>query len=740
MGFRFKASPPIWWRRFRQGAALSTIALFAHFVLLCTSEEAAAEGLRPLTANDLANIREIGGHELSVAAILGALSISPNGDYIAFQVQAPNLAKHNYDLAWYAVETKQHGEIWQIGDGGEVIIDPDKRVEIIGSLLPMTPQWSADSAWVFYLKKLAGNIQLWRSKADGSIVEQLTHNDADLLGFRISEDGAKIFFTTAVPENELSTQLTMESDRGFLYDERFHPDKARKPLGRNCETETGQYPRAVGIERACVPPVWVYDIAMDAERKATGAEAEHLNTISFWPNSSRTSDDRLYLGKKFDERTIFLKNEEPEKFAGFSPPRRLFASRDGKIFRCLAAECYGYSRVIEDAWWRPEGNEVIFLRADGSSKSKSGLYRWNLDADAVRAIVKTEGKLGGCTILKDRAICLREQWTYPRTVVSVDLESGKIETIFDPNPEFSRIKFSKIEKIEWEDAYGNPTHGHLVYPLNYEPGRRYPLIIVTYRSRGFLRGGVGDEYPIHLFAAQGFMVLSHDMPRPFRRHATISNIGLAQFKDNYKRISSLSAQEKILDILDKRRLIDPDRVAITGLSEGASQVMFALMHTEKFAAAIASSALDYNVSYYSHNQQGRAYRRNVRGGAPDEDKYGFYSAMSFRQNAEQVDAPFLINISDWELQNSVESVARLQDAGKPVEMYVFPNEFHIKWQPQHRLAIYRRNVQWLKFWLMGEEEDDPVSPGQYERWRKMRDQRCAWDEPEDEKPSYCDFH
>jgi hypothetical protein len=53
----------------------------------------------------------------------------------------------------------------------------------------------------------------------------------------------------------------------------------------------------------------------------------------------------------------------------------------------------------------------------------------------------------------------------------------------------------------------------------------------------------------------------------------------------------------------------------------------------------------------------------------------------------------------------------LQDAGKPVEMHVFPEEHHQKWRPVHRLNIYRRNVQWFEFWLMGREDPEPVDRG-----------------------------
>ena len=51
----------------------------------------------------------------------------------------------------------------------------------------------------------------------------------------------------------------------------------------------------------------------------------------------------------------------------------------------------------------------------------------------------------------------------------------------------------------------------------------------------------------------------------------------------------------------------------------------------------------------------------------------------------------------------------------PSKCIVFSNEYHIKWQPVHRYNIYRRNIQWLKFWLQNEEADDPVDPEQYVR-------------------------
>ena len=76
--------------------------------------------------------------------------------------------------------------------------------------------------------------------------------------------------------------------------------------------------------------------------------------------------------------------------------------------------------------------------------------------------------------------------------------------------------------------------------------------------------------------------------------------------------------------------------------------------------------------------------------------------------------------ADGYRNNTYRTLAALQDAGKAVEAYVFPDEHHIKWQPQHRLAVYRRNIQWFQFWLQGIEVADPVDAEQYARWRAFK--------------------
>tara|TARA_B100001939_G_scaffold343387_1_gene356006 strand:+ start:9686 stop:9895 length:210 start_codon:yes stop_codon:yes gene_type:complete len=57
----------------------------------------------------------------------------------------------------------------------------------------------------------------------------------------------------------------------------------------------------------------------------------------------------------------------------------------------------------------------------------------------------------------------------------------------------------------------------------------------------------------------------------------------------------------------------------------------------------------------------------------------------------------------------------------PVEMIIYPDEYHVKWQPTHKYLVYRRNLDWFNFWLRGIEDPAPKKAAQYQRWRKLRD-------------------
>ncbi len=119
------------------------------------------------------------------------------------------------------------------------------------------------------------------------------------------------------------------------------------------------------------------------------------------------------------------------------------------------------------------------------------------------------------------------------------------------------------------------------------------MVIVQYRSRGFLRGGTGDEHPIHVLAQNGFAVLSYDTSDGdyMAKEGDPFELQIAYTKDLVADHGSATAIEHMVDALVARGLVDPNRVGITGLSHGATTLDTALLDRNYAAASAAYSVM-----------------------------------------------------------------------------------------------------------------------------------------------------
>jgi dipeptidyl aminopeptidase/acylaminoacyl peptidase len=638
----------------------------------------------------------------------GKLAVSPNGDYVAVQTRQAHSDTNTTEIRWRVVPVRGAEIAADVGDGGTPIEFFTSNGYRSGTSLSEYAQWSPDSQRIAYRVGSSGKIELWLSRKDGSARQTLPGNPADIQAFQWSADGGRIFFTTA--EAAVDTDAHNETATGYYYDGRFIPVLSTRPI----QETSRQNVDAKGLR--------LYDLETRTVRAASVHEQEEYKLLS--NGSSADCSARASRGHV----SARLERISGNKNVGLEQPLTVVASRGDRASRrivCLLPECTGY---ISGIWMDELGTTAFFLRYTGARPYGSmSLYRWTIGTARVDNIFRTQDLLEGCTRVAMELICGHSSTTKPTELVRLNLGTGIMTTLYDPNPNFRDILFGETTALSWKDDAGVPGFGHLVKPIGYVPGRRYPLIVVQYRSRGFLRGGTGDEYPIHVLAANGFAVLSFSRPDDWESFALAKSyeealaMGSVDEKDRRRVLSVLEAG---IDELDHEGIIDPHRVGITGMSDGAETANFALVNApQRFAAAAVSSDWCNPMIYYL---LGPKYQEFLRQTLHFEDPMlpsstAKWQRMSVSVNASRVRTPLLIQVADSELLPATQAFTELREFGKPVEMYVFPDEFHVKSQPVHRLSIYKRSVQWFQFWLEGIEDPNPISQGQYARWRSMRE-------------------
>lgn len=623
----------------------------------------------PINTEDLIRIRDFGG------AGLGARSepfvLSPDGRSAALQLRQADPSSDTYCTALVIVPTTGSGTPTVLDDGGEVIAATSSRYGISGLPLGAPRQaimrWSPDGRFLAYTKVFSDRSEIWIHDFARHVSSRNLVSNVDIERLAWSIDGARLLYESRPGLTDARKAIATEGLSGFRFDGRFWPLSSDIPM------PPANIPL---VARAINPSSGAPESMQEADKAALHPDAD-------WPAGStafaRISDVTAWSAPSDD---------------GLFSPAMLHVQAGPKALPCIYDACRG----IANLWWLPHG-ALVFQRRAGVDGSLTQFYAWRPGRGRPRLLLATTDALFGCREGGEGIICAQETSASPRHLVAVSVRNGSRRVIFDPNPEYPAPEAGIVRRLEWANTAGVKTYGDLVLPRQYKGDRRLPLVIVQYESRGFLRGGTGDEYPIQTLAAHGFAVLS------FNRTPWLPEVDHPVGEDEYLRLSMedfadrrniLSSLTAIIGQLDRDGVIDPARVAITGQSDGAVTATFALANTGLFSAAIVSTCCEDEAML---QQSGESYEDfYVRMGYPANHAAGkeFWRIGSLADADEAKPVPMLIQAASSEFRMGLATYRELKRRGWPIELYVYPDEGHVKLHPAHRMAIYNRNIDWLE--------------------------------------------
>ncbi|MDB5449333.1 MAG: Atxe2 family lasso peptide isopeptidase [Phenylobacterium sp.] len=656
---------------------------------------------------------------------LGAISLSSDGAWLAFSVRQARPETNDYVLRWFVLPTRDGATPVALAqDGGQPI--PGYAFGMPQASVPPEPgRWSPTRAQFAFRRLVDHRIELWLADPRDGRTRRIADGVAQVTAFGWTP-GGDLVFRTGLNYVRYEQNLDAEAARGWLQDGRVAiVASQQRPTEPDCTAATR--------DPAC--EVGVYVATAAGSRLATPAEATALVAVSPPERIVPVSPGHRVLltaPPRADGARLWVQNADPAQVDAMIPLQQV-ATDAPQAKPCRDHACLG--GAIRGLGWARGGASVWFLkgdsdrgRADGAPFDLSALYEWRVATGEVRQVWRGGDLLDDCHVAGVHAYCALETSTRPRRLVEIDLDSGTTRVLADPNPQFADKRMPRIRKLDTEGLPGALGFAHLVYPTDYDPRRRYPLVVVQYLSSGFLRGGVGNETPILPLSAEGFFVLSTDHPVFWEQERTLPLAAYDQYiyGDNLRERRSIERSiETTLDSLVGEGLVDSRRIAITGLSAGAEVVHYALQHSDRYAAAIASSGahdLTFLPLMPSEDDRSRRERRmtmfQTKSLVPPPGNPLY--ALAWSQMPERLHTPFLINAGEHEALMGFEGLEALKAADRPIEVRVFPDEYHFKYHPRSFAGVYGNAIAWLKFWLQDVELDDPARAADYARWRAMR--------------------
>jgi dipeptidyl aminopeptidase/acylaminoacyl peptidase len=310
-------------------------------------------------------------------------------------------------------------------------------------------------------------------------------------------------------------------------------------------------------------------------------------------------------------------------------------------------------------------------------------------------------------------IILDEGMNTPPRMAAFDPPTGRKSLLMDLNPQFQNLALAPVEEITWKDAHGIEVKAGLYWPPDYVAGKKYPLVIQTHAwspAKFWMDGPWSTAFAAQALAGKGFFVLQEDDPD--------SRI----WETSKEAPRAMAAYDSALDYLDRRRLIDKNRVGITGFSRTFWYVTYTLTHSKHhFAAAAVADGVDGSYFQYMAFPWSAPDSEQVFGGPPFGKRVSQWLKQSPAFLMHKIETPLRIQtlgpmslLLDWHWYSG------LSRLGKPVEMIYIPEGTHILEKPWERMTSQQGNVDWFCFWLKGEEDPDRAKAEQYARWRKLR--------------------
>lgn len=319
-------------------------------------------------------------------------------------------------------------------------------------------------------------------------------------------------------------------------------------------------------------------------------------------------------------------------------------------------------------------------------------------------------------------VYVKEDLNQPPKLMSRS-KAGKETVLLDPNPALgSQIRFAKVEWIKQVGADGKAWEGRLYYPLNYQPGRRYPLVFQTYvyarREEFSLYGFDGSPLGPGISAYIAQPLASRDV---FVLHGP----SRAESVDEVNVVAD-AFEAQINRLIDEGK-VDRNRVGIIGFSATGWLTSYALIR-EKFRYAAAITDDNKDGSYMQAAISGWPYSlgEHLIGASPFGEGLKRWLEHSPAMNTERIHTPLLMTVSSaaaelggWEL------FSRLRFQRKPVEYFFVADQEHGSHElqnPGQLISLQGRALDWWCYWLKDERDPDPAKAEQYARWDVLRQQ------------------
>jgi len=634
-------------------------------------------GARTPTVDEILSIKRVASPE-----------ISPDGRFVAYTVRETNWDDNAYET-----------EIW-LADASNPSAPPRQLTN--GRKSSDSPAWAPDGSRIAFLSDRTDKRQIYVINPLAGEAEALTSLEDGVTAFAWAPDGRTIAYTATAPKSNAIKEREKKYGEFEVVDEEYR-----------------------------MTHLFTIDVASRATRTLTsgaltvgafqwspdGARIAFDHRVNNSPASRGSADISIVTVADASVRAL-VTQEGPDSQPVWSPDGSRIAFETAmanpsfyytNALIAVVPAAGGTPTKLTSAFdenpslvaWKPNG---LFFAA--SQRTFAYLFRVDPSSSAITRLAPSDAWIGSNFSLSRDGSRVAFLAADARSVADVYVAPSSLASpvrLTDMNAQAARFALGTREIVSWKSQDGAAIEGVLHKPADFDPSRKYPLLVVIHGGPTGISRPVpltSTIYPIDVWVPRGVLVLepnyrgSAGYGEKFRA-LNVRNLGVGDAWDVLSGIDALIA----------KGIVDPARVGTMGWSQGGYISAFLATHdAARFKAISVGAGISDWMTYYV-NTDIHPFTRQYLKATPWEDPE-IYARTSPITYIKQAKTPTLIQHGATDqrvpLPNAFELYQGLQDYKVPTRLIVyqgFGGIGHGPTKPKSHRATMEHNLEWFDRYL-----------------------------------------
>ena len=354
--------------------------------------------------------------------------------------------------------------------------------------------------------------------------------------------------------------------------------------------------------------------------------------------------------------------------------------------------------------WNPVNNMIYFIGERGFFRD---LYELNPGSGVIRMLAKEVETVRGFSIgdNEERLVAYYGGgFTNEGAAWLLDLKNGRNTLVDDPLKQYlGDMQFGEMRPWSFTASDGSLIDGYMCLPPDFDPQRKYPLIVYYYGGTSPTSAGFYHLYSPQVFASRDYVVYTLNPSGTTGYGQEFS----ARHVNAWGKRTADEIIEGVKAFCKAHPYVDDKKIGCLGASYGGFMTQYLLTKTDIFAAAMSHAGISNVTSYWGEGYWGYSYNSVAAAKSYPWTDPELYTKQGSLFNADKIHTPLLLlhGTADTNVPigESIQLFNALRILGRDVEFITVEGENHVISDYEKKLLWQNTIMAWFAKWL----QDDP---------------------------------